>query len=44
MPLDSTGKPTIYAKAYQTLLDRGVTFPATFHYYKQSDTEKYPTA
>ena len=39
--MDSNGQPTIYAKAYQTLIDRGVAFPTTFHYYKQSDTEKY---
>ena len=24
-----------------SLVDRGVTFPNTFHYYKQSDSEKF---
>ena len=32
---------TVYAKAYNQLVERGVAFPNTFHYYKQSDTEKF---
>ena len=41
VPHDPTGKESLYMKAYQSLLDRGVKFPTTFHYYKQSDTDKY---
>jgi len=32
---------SMYAKAYNDLIERGVTFPTSFHYYKQSDTEKF---
>ena len=41
IPLDETGQMSIYAKAYNNLLERGVCFPSSFHYYKQSDTEKF---
>lgn len=39
--MDHSGQESIYARAFQNLVDRGVKFPTSFHYYKQSDTEKY---
>lgn len=38
IPIDSSGQESIYARAYQNLVDAGVKFPNSFHYYKQSDT------
>lgn len=41
MPVDRNGSMTIYAKAYDDLLERGVSFPTSLNYYKQSDNEKF---
>lgn len=41
VPADQYGNQSIYSKGLNTLFQRGVKFNNTYHYYKNSDTEKY---
>ena len=41
VPTNVNGSESIFKKSYDSLIERGVTFPTNMSYYKMNDTERY---